>query len=176
MRNKIKKIIEYLFYTLVFLLPCQTRWIWDEGLLNGQYWEYGTFSLYGVDILLLFIAILALFIYRGKVLRLRGHWIILIGLLLTSFVSTMIAKEQDIAWYMMVKFVEGFILFWLVFRINFKRQKLVFSFILSGLVQSIFAIWQFFSQKIIANKWFGLAEHDPGTLGDLVIETTSGRW
>ncbi|MBU0581243.1 MAG: hypothetical protein KKA19_08705, partial [Candidatus Margulisbacteria bacterium] len=119
---------------------------------------------------------LAIISYRGRILRLKAYWVILIGLLLISFISALIALEKDISWYLVGKFVEGFILFWLVFRIRFQLSKVVFTFTLAGLTQSVLAIIQFFSQKIIANKWLGLAEHDPGTLGDLVIETSSGRW
>ncbi len=176
MRDFLKKLTEYLFYAFIFLLPWQTRWIWHEGFLNGQHWEYGTFSLYGVDILLVCIALLSLFVYRGRILRLQAHWVILIGILLISFVSALVAQEKDMAWYMVGKFLEGFVLFWLVFRIKIDWNKVVFIFTVAGLVQAILAIWQFFSQSIIANKWFGLSAHDPGTLGDLVIETSSGRW
>ncbi|MDP2683563.1 MAG: O-antigen ligase family protein [bacterium] len=176
MRKVIQKTTEYLFYIFIFILPWQTRWIWHEGILNGQYWEYGSFSLYAVDILLFILLVLAIISYRGQILKLKNYWVILIGLLLISFVSALIALEKDISWYMLGKLIEGFILFWLVFRIKFKLSKVIFSFTLAGLVQSVLAIIQFFSQNIIANKWFGLAKHDPSTLGDLVIETTSGRW
>ena len=42
----------------LFLLPWQTRWFYQSGSLNGGYWEYGTFSLYGTQILLWLIIIL----------------------------------------------------------------------------------------------------------------------
>jgi len=176
MKNFFTKTVEYLLYAFIFLLPWQTRWMWYEGRLNGQFWEYGTFSLYATDIILLGAALIALFVYRGRVIRPRGHWVILLGLMLVSLVSAMIAKEQDMAWYAVGKFAEGFILFWLVFRIRISWRKISFFLVTSGLVQSVLGIWQFFSQKILANKWLGLAEHDPGVLGDLVVETTSGRW
>ncbi len=52
------KIIEYGLYLLVFLLPWQTRYIIKAGEINGGYWEYGTISLYAIDILLIIILIL----------------------------------------------------------------------------------------------------------------------
>ena len=54
----LNKIIEYGLYLLVFLLPIQTRWIIKSGEINNGYWEYGTYSLYGTDILLLIILLL----------------------------------------------------------------------------------------------------------------------
>jgi len=58
--NKIRKItldkiLEYSVYLVVFLLPLQTRWMAKLGELNGGYWEYGTYSLYFIDILILLI-------------------------------------------------------------------------------------------------------------------------
>ncbi|MBI4215201.1 MAG: hypothetical protein HY602_00560, partial [Parcubacteria group bacterium] len=53
-------ILEYGVYLFVFLLPWQARLILREGSLNGGYWEYGTVSLYAVD--LLFLALLIVFI------------------------------------------------------------------------------------------------------------------
>jgi len=50
--------IEYGLYLLVFLLPIQTRWIIKAGMLNGGYWEYGTYGLYATDILLIMLLIL----------------------------------------------------------------------------------------------------------------------
>src|SRR3989339_860651 len=54
----IKKILNYLILLLIFLLPLQTRYINEYGSLNGGYWEYGTFSLYGTQILLWLIVLI----------------------------------------------------------------------------------------------------------------------
>jgi len=68
--NRLKKIIEYGLYLLVFLLPVQTRWMIKAGELNQGYWEYGTISLYAADILLI-ILLLSFAIYKLKNYRLR---------------------------------------------------------------------------------------------------------
>src|SRR3990167_3528965 len=62
--KKFERIIEYLFYLFIFLLPWQTRLIWQDASLNGYVWEYGRFSLYGTELLLWLI----LFCY--------GFWLI----------------------------------------------------------------------------------------------------
>lgn len=51
--NKILKIVEYGLHLLVFLLPWQTRYI-----LHAGETEYGTLSLYAVDILLIVLLVL----------------------------------------------------------------------------------------------------------------------
>ncbi|MEI7621017.1 MAG: O-antigen ligase family protein [Candidatus Moraniibacteriota bacterium] len=60
-----KKNIEVGIYALVFLLPWQTRWIFDAGNFSGQRSEYLTRSLYGTDIFLIILLILAsIFIFQ----------------------------------------------------------------------------------------------------------------
>ena len=54
----LNKIINYLLLLFLFLLPWQTRWIYQPGYLNSGYWEYGTYSFYGTQILLWLIIIL----------------------------------------------------------------------------------------------------------------------
>src|SRR3989338_3232173 len=104
----LSKTIEYGLYFLVFLLPLQTRWIIKPGELNNGPWEYGTYSLYGTDILL--IIILALFIIREiTALRLAitekktGNskiiWWFIGGLILVSAVSSTGAADKLLALY-----------------------------------------------------------------------------
>jgi hypothetical protein len=54
----LQKIQNYLLFIFLFLLPWQARYIWHYGKLNGGYWEYGTFSVYAMEILLWIILIL----------------------------------------------------------------------------------------------------------------------
>ena len=54
----LEKVIKFLLLLFLFLLPWQTRWIYHIGVLNGGFWEYGTFSWYGTEILLWIIIIL----------------------------------------------------------------------------------------------------------------------
>ena len=58
--EKFKKIIHYLIYTFIFLLPFQTRLIYKQGEINGSPWKYGTLSLYATEILLAIIFILGI--------------------------------------------------------------------------------------------------------------------
>src|SRR3990167_11494216 len=59
-RTRLKKIIDVIFpltfYAVIFLLPWQTRLIIEQGLINGQPWEYGTISLYATDIVIMLLA------------------------------------------------------------------------------------------------------------------------
>ncbi len=61
-------------------------------------------------------------------------------------------------------------------RIKLHWQAVGWSLVVAGAVQAVFGIYQFFAQQVFASKWFGLAAHQPEVLGDLVVETSSGRW
>ena len=65
-KKLIEKILEGGIYLWVFLLPWQTRLIVSPGTLNGDSWEYGTISLYGLDILLFILIILKIFVGSDK--------------------------------------------------------------------------------------------------------------
>jgi O-antigen ligase len=63
---KLKKLqisyfIKILCYIFLFLLPWQTRWIYQWGEISGGYFEYGTLSFYGTEILLWLIVLLSIF-------------------------------------------------------------------------------------------------------------------
>jgi uncharacterized membrane protein len=54
----LQRLTNYLILLFLFLLPWQTRWIIESGILNNRPWEFGTVSLYGTEILLWLIVIL----------------------------------------------------------------------------------------------------------------------
>jgi len=67
-KTNLAKLIEYLLYLFVFLLPWQTRWIVFNSLINGetlqfggQVWEYGRISVYAFDIV--FVIAILLYCY-----------------------------------------------------------------------------------------------------------------
>jgi len=182
--TKLAKTIEYLFYLFIFLLPWQTRWIWHYGSLNGGQSEYLTFSLYATEILLWLILLLAI-IYKIKVkdeeagilnYKILDFYILFFLLLIISALSIFWSLDKQVAFYYLIKLLEGFAL--LIFIINFKFSYLnaAGAFVLAGFVQGALAIFQFLTQKVWASKWLGLAEQLPQTLGVSVVESDGQRW
>ena len=184
----IEKIIEYGLYLLAFLLPLQTRWIIKPGEINGGYFEYGTISLYGTDILLVIIVLL-----YGYVVIKRGDWKIkvknskfiywaLIALLdITIFVSIFFAFDKILALYRYGLFLIGIGLFWLMMNANYKKIKLIWSFLIGIFLQASLGIWQFLFQSSFACKWLGLASHNSTESGVSVVEAVASdgigeRW
>jgi len=183
--KKLQKLIEYLFYLFVFLLPWQTRWIWYEGELNKGFWEYGTFSLYGIDIL--FVIILALagiyFICKKKIKNQKPNskfcitfYVLPIVFLVIAFLSVLWAQNKGLALYASVKLLEGILLFWLVSKMKLNFTKLGIAFVSSAVIQAGLGIWQFLTQSTFANKWLGMALQIPGRGDTSVIESSVGRW
>ena len=172
----LKKLTEYGLYLLVFLLPLQTRWIIYPGELNGGYFEYGTISLYATDIVLL--AVLLLFLIdliknkriKNQESRITNLWVILAGLELTVFISCCFADNKLIAFYKYAWFLLGIGLFFLIVKAKYSRLKLLFGFFLGIFFSASLGIWQFLSQSSFANKWLGLAKHDPAEPGASVVE------
>jgi len=58
MANFANRLFNFGLYLLFFLLPLQTRYLLFESRIHGQFWEYGSFSLYITEILLLTLVII----------------------------------------------------------------------------------------------------------------------
>ncbi|MFH0891348.1 MAG: O-antigen ligase family protein [Candidatus Falkowbacteria bacterium] len=182
MSKTYEKIIECGLYLLVFLLPWQTRWIIRPGVFNDGYSEYGTISLYGTDLVLIFL--LALFvIFKFSInnhFPIFKHKIFLLitGLLdLLIFISIFYSPDKLIALQKYFWFLLGVGLFWLVVSVSYDRIKMLHAFLAGAITQATLGIWQFLSQSSFASKWLGMAIHDPGVPGTSVVETLAGeRW
>ncbi|MDH4329995.1 MAG: O-antigen ligase family protein [Candidatus Moranbacteria bacterium] len=55
LRKRFEKIIEYLFYVAVFLLPWQTVFLVREIFVGGEKWQYGTVGVYLSDVVLVLL-------------------------------------------------------------------------------------------------------------------------
>ncbi len=172
----VNKIIEYGLYALVFLLPLQTRWIIKQGYLNGWPYEFGTLSVYAVDILLVVLLGLQAFKYFYALKqsddaenKLPIHWWLLAIFEFITFVSIFVAPDKIIAVYKYLYLLLAIGVFWLVLSAEYKKEKLILVFISSTILQALFGVWQFLSQHTFANKWLGLAVHPIQEAGTSII-------
>jgi O-antigen ligase len=187
--NKIRKItldkiLEYSVYLVVFLLPLQTRWMAKLGELNGGYWEYGTYSLYFIDILILLIFFLfvAIAVFNRKFsifnfqFSIKRIWWYVGVFELFIFLSIFFAPDWKLALYGYGRFLLGVGLFWLLTQIKLDKIKLYWSLVLAGGIQSALAIEQFLTQSVFGNKWLGMAGQTARDLGVSVVEAGDERW
>jgi O-antigen ligase len=184
MKGKLEKLIEYLFYLFIFLLPWQTTLILREPRLNKQVWEYGKINLYGVDLLLIlifFLWLICVFLNRqlpkGKIDRKKLPLFLLSVLfVLWAASSSFWAADKLLAFYWTVKVAGVIALFWLILNLNLNFNYLALSFILGGVIQALLAAWQFINQQTFAFKWLGLVYHNMAEAGTSVVQTDWRRW
>lgn len=188
---RLSKIVKYLLLLFFFLLPWQTRWIWHYGQLNGGFWEYGTFSLYGTEILLWAVIILfAIDRFRHKEIWQkilvweyfrRRKKILFHCFIVSSLVAAAVALSlsPSISYNFVFHVLEGACLF--VILVYYSRAegggaKFLPALWLGGVAQGLLALEQFLTQRVFACKWLGMAEQAGRQLGASVVEFGDGRW
>jgi hypothetical protein len=184
--NMISRLWKILLGVYIFLLPWQTRWIYGPRYVNGSFWEYGSSSWYATEIVL-WLAIILFSFDRSRCLNLqhlfgkihyRSHKInlyIAAGFVAFLAFSILHSLSPALSYDYVFRILEGICL--LILLVGSGHQKpWLYSFWSSAIVQSLFAVYQFFSQNISANKWLGLAAHVPGEPGSFVVEFGDERW
>ena len=181
----LKQAITYLIYFFIILIPLQTRWIYDVATIKKEYFEYGSLFLYGTEILLGLITLLSI-IYllisieweKLKTKKKGGYKRLSLFLIPAIFlvINCLLASNQDVAWQKLGWLISATAFVGALLVVRPKVINLGVAFVISALGQSYFAISQFMEQKVIANKWLGMAAQDPEILGTPVVETADGRW
>ncbi|HOX96749.1 MAG TPA: O-antigen ligase family protein [bacterium] len=180
-QKKIKEIAAWLLYLFVFILPWQTRWIWHEGKINGEYWEWGSFSLYGTEILFWIVLVLTivgnyrLFVQKDYWKNLwNKYYYVLLGigaLLLFASLSLINAASLPLAAYGLFRLFEMALLVLVLLTLEFRYLYLNLALVAAAVLQVIVALSQWFLQKnVIVSKWLGLAELKAYESGTAVIE------
>lgn len=177
------KIKNYFLLALLLSLPWQTRLIYDSAYVKGKFWEYGSLSIYGTEILLGFIILLSIIEkFKGQNFRARLgqiNWkrflIILvgIGLFVVYFLNSF---NRDLAWQYLNWIIYTICLVFILLTSQFSFYKIFLFTWLGGLMPAILGVGQFFSQSVNANKWLGLAAQNPVDIGVSVIQYLDDRW
>ncbi len=166
MKKTANTLFKIIFGLFILSIPWQTRWIFFAWSEQGRLWEYGRLGLYGSMILLALAVIFFIFNNR-KELHFSKH----------KFLYFVFAYSIIIGFLSPIPIVSFFYLLVIYLAILFAHLArfipkffILRLFLLSGLIQAVLAIQQALGQGIGANKWLGLAEHLPGTLGTAVVE------
>lgn len=183
---RLKKIENLLLLAFLFLLPWQTRYIWREGQLSGGHWEYGTFSIYGVEILLWLIILLFFFRHvfdkkmrtewlpRKKFFLLPVIFLGLMGLSLGFSDNFWVSYQYVFRWL-------GAMAFFVVLSVatdapQSENDKSLFVLWFSAVVQGMLAVYQFLTQHVFGSKWLGMSAQDAMQGGASVVEFADQRW
>jgi hypothetical protein len=183
----LNKIINFFTLALIFLLPWQTRWIYGYATMNNLPWEYGTLSFYGTEILLWLIVILTgIRVFANKIFwqritsreNFKKRWpFIIFGAAIAiygvyAYVSSPVAVVSG---QFMSRAIGAICLAFCLALSEIKFSKMALVFWLSGVGQGILATTQFFTQKVVACKWLGLAAHTASDTGASVVQTATER-
>lgn len=166
-----KRLLFFFYGLLIILLPWQTRWIFFDQKIQGEVWEYGRLGIYA-SMLTLFLLAVSFACNTSLKPYFSKDKFLYISFIYFFIVSIFSPIPQISFYYLLMIFLA------ILFAYIFRHLPKVFSFsllLLSGLLQSIFAIYQFSTQSIGANKWLGMASHLPQNLGDSVVEFSGIR-
>lgn len=182
--QKLKKIISFGICLLLFLIPFQTRYFFYTGTINGEFWEYGSYTLYASELLLIVLAALALvdalrnkgniFLFLKKKKTLLEIAVVLF--LLYLFASNIWSVNHTISFIYTIRFIELWCFVWLLRSANYDFRIAVGCFIGGMVIQGALGIAQFFIQSLSANKWLGIALQDPRASGVAVVQTSVSRF
>ncbi len=173
------KIFNILFLIIVVLLPIQTRYFLMIQNINNNFFEYGSISLYVIDILIIFfIAYGIIYSIKNKTIidKKSKIFILLLSLFnISIFISIFFAPDKTVAVYNFIKILIFSSFSFIIFINKIKMEWFISSFILSSSIQGFISIYQFIMQSISANKYIGVSEQLPFNLGTYVIEGGFGR-
>lgn len=184
----IKKITNYLLLGFLFLLPWQTRYIWQEGMLNQGHWEYGTFSIYATEILLWVIVVLFFVqnflkkqvwidLYQKR--KTRFSLLFLLGLVLFG-ISVALSDNFWVSYQFVFRLLEALallvVMLWQQADFPTQSNRYIFALWAGGIIQGGLAVYQFLNQSVFGSKWLGMAPQQAMEGGASVVEFGIERW
>jgi hypothetical protein len=172
MKQLTNNLFKIFFGLTVFLIPWQTRWIFFDQNLAGSIWEYGRVSLYA-SMLTLVLALVFFYWQQHKKVNFRKIFDssrnkILILTIFYFWLVNLFSPIPQIAIYYLALILLAII--WLALSHRVSLKLIYGSLLASGAVQGCLAIWQTMQQRVLSNKWFGIAEHLPEIPGTSVVE------
>ncbi|MEK7123090.1 MAG: O-antigen ligase family protein [Patescibacteria group bacterium] len=187
-----KKILEWGVTAVIFLLPWQTVWIIQEQMIGPQgaigVWQYGTLKVYAIEFLIVALAFLAVLHTLKKMVSSPNFAknvtfqnsdltpFFFIAFLFFSGLSITWSGDKLVALFAWVRLLERASLFFLIRSFPIRWALVFGAWIVAALAQSVLGVWQFAAQEVVANKFLGIAAHQPFTLGDAVVEAGDRRW
>jgi len=166
--DKTKIFGKIFFYAFVFLLPWQTRFIFTP-----EKPEFLSFSIYLSEIF--FWLALALWLTSADLKKIRIPNIFLFFCFFV-FLSILWSPDRVAAFRLWLFIFDGIMIYLFLREHDEMRRGAIKIFLLSLFAASLFGIWQFFNLGSPAWKWLGLAARGAWNLGDIVVESSGGRW
>ena len=173
------KIHELLFYVFLFLVPIQTRILYNpsSAYISWYFNNYLAFFVYASD-LILFVCFITWFWsgdWKQKPNRLFWLTLAFLGAILISLFHV---KQENLAYYGLIKWVELLFLMFYVhstFRQSYQFKLSAGVLFLAVLMQSLIGLVQFHVQHGIGLAWLGEYIAPAGTPGLATIQFGSEK-
>lgn len=162
---------------VAFLLPLHTRLILTSGTLDSEYWEYGTFALYAVDIpLVLFLLCGVMTITENHLVHRRIPLLAVLSLGIASVLAIDNAQYPATSFIALASLlIKGVGVAYVATHVPLRTTLIAWGCIASGVLQSVIACVQYAQQQVIAIPGLGMAEHLPQVFGSQVIQVGTER-
>ncbi len=174
-----KKFFNILFLIIIILLPLQTRYFLITEKINNNFFEYGTISIYLLNLLVvLFVVYGIIFSFKNKIYLEKKAKIFLILLILFNLsllLSTFFSTDKSVSIYNNINILILSTFSFIIFINKINMNWFMNCFIISSSIQAFFSIYQFIIQSIYSNKFLGVSEQLSYNLGTYVIEGNFGR-
>lgn len=160
-------------YAALFFLPWQTVRIVHQFLLNGEPWEYGKFTIFAVELLVVAVAVLR----KRHVPLLGSSRPIGFGLVLLAgaFISLSFSESQPLGFAMLFHVAAAFALFYFLLDEQLRTSRIALAFVLGLVLPAALGWYQVIMDVSPASTLLGLSTHDAAVLGQSVVETEGGR-
>ncbi len=169
------RLFAYAVAVFFFLLPLQTRYIFITPTEGGVPYEYGTLSLFLVEMLGWVLILTGAVKIKNQKSKIKNVW--LLGLPMLAFLSILWAPDKAVALQAAVRLFEGVLLFFVIrHALYVTHYTLIWAFIAGAVLQAGLGLYQFLTQSSFASTILGTALHSSRALGTAVVEFGDERW
>lgn len=182
--NRLALLLTRSIKFFLILFPFQTIWIFEERLIGGSKWEYGTTGLFLNEILLWLIIVLFAVWYSSQI-----HWntlkrpsirslfgsldrrLALAALLFVLFVvaSLISGEDSQLALQAARHILAALLFFFIILLSPIHIADLLNWLFVSGVIQSLIALFQFGFQSSPELTLFGMSAHRPEMIGASIV-------
>ena len=165
---------------LVYLLPWQARWIFQDGVLGGAPSESLTASVAATEVIIVALVVIRFIRMRRNAQTEQGEGNVNVlatfGALITlALFSVLISSAPLATVYATQHLLAGLATLYLVMTAA-NAHEVRIAFVVSMCVESAIAITQASFQAVYPSAWFGIAAHVPDAAGTSVVEAAGMRW
>ncbi len=166
---------ELLLLLAIFLLPWQTRWIFHAETLTGYPYEYGSRSIYGVDIVIIAACIIGLLTWNAQnQARFRKYQTLFLSTItfwLACYLSFFFALDKSMSGWWLGNLGFGMVFCWILIWKEVSWKRAAWAFVSAMTIQALLGLIQWKLQIIPPSTYLGIAQQLPEIPGTQVIDT-----